>query len=213
MGVSGALAILAGAFPSAAADDLTTLGSLEHLTVAPAPQEVQEPAGQAEALPPPRPPRFGAANTWRLNVFGGGGQKPDGDDETMLRGGVGFSYFFIDNLSWEIELSALHFEQHGPDADAGNAALLLRWHLLSDVNWSLFVEMGAGIMLSTEDIPPGGSAFNFTPQAGGGFTVELHEDVRLHVGARMHHVSNGSLYDGNPGLDSWLVYLGVSVPF
>jgi hypothetical protein len=174
---------------------------------------IQEPP---DAPPPPAPvrrARFGTAGTWRINVMGGAGLALSGDDE-LARGTIGFSRFIIDDLAWELEFGGLFFRQEdGHDAFAGNASLLIRYHVLSDVNWSAFLEAGAGLLAATAEVPPGGTNLNFTPQAGGGVSIELQDDVRLLVGIRWHHVSNASLSSGNPGLDSWLAYAGLSVPF
>ena len=51
-----------------------------------------------------------------------------------------------------------------------------------------------------------------TPQAGFGFTFEVADDTRLLVGGRWHHISNATLFDSNPGRDSLLLYLGLSLP-
>ena len=53
----------------------------------------------------------------------------------------------------------------------------------------------------------------FTPQAGGGLTVDVGDDARFVLGARWHHISNANLYRENPGRDSFMVYGALSFPF
>ncbi|MEB3213592.1 MAG: acyloxyacyl hydrolase [Leptolyngbyaceae bacterium] len=126
--------------------------------------------------------------------------------------GAGLSHFFINGHSINLELNGMAFSQTGDDAVGANLALLMRWHFIRQENWSLYVDGGAGLLGTTDDVPTGGSTFNFTPQAGGGATLRLNEDQHLMMGIRWHHISNAELFDGNPGRDSVMGYVGVNFP-
>jgi hypothetical protein len=57
----------------------------------------------------------------------------------------------------------------------------------------------------------GQTNFNFTAQLGGGvqlFTSNRH--AALDLGYKYHHISNANLGDKNPGMDSHMVFVGVS---
>ncbi|MBI2467313.1 MAG: acyloxyacyl hydrolase [Candidatus Rokubacteria bacterium] len=50
----------------------------------------------------------------------------------------------------------------------------------------------------------------FTLQAGIGLLFFVSERTAITAGYRFHHLSNGNVCSGNPGLDSSLFVLGVS---
>ena len=77
----------------------------------------------------------------------------------------------------------------------------------------MYVDAGAGLLYTSSDVPDHGSSFNFTPQAGIGFTFDIGQNNRLMIGGRWFHVSNANIYDENPGLDSAMLYVGINMPF
>ena len=170
--------------------------------------------------PPPAIPDFGTKGSWRWAVQGGFAIDMDESKNTFVLLGGGFSYFMVDNLSLEIELNGMYISQVGDDAFAINFNLLGRWHFLVRDKWTLYGEVGAGLLGATEtvpgpslDDPRGGSHFEFTPQGGFGVTYEIKPQMRLVSGVRWHHISNARTNNSNPRRDSVLVYVGVSMPF
>jgi len=157
---------------------------------------------------------FGAKGSWRWTIQGAYGQDlRDVDTDILLLGG-GLTYFFIDGLSINAEFNGMYFAQgEGDNAGGFNFNLLFRWHFIRKRTWSIYGDAGAGLLITVNDVPVDGSGFNFTPQAGLGATFAITEDIRLMAGVRWHHVSNAALYDNNPGLDSVIGYVGISVPF
>ncbi|HHP7245683.1 MAG TPA: acyloxyacyl hydrolase [Elainellaceae cyanobacterium] len=155
-------------------------------------------------------PAFGSRGLQRWYVQGGGATTFENNFGLV---GAGVSHFFANGHSVNLELNGMAFDQTGDDAVGLNLAVLLRWHFIRQQNWSLYVDGGAGILGTTNDVPSTGSSFNFTPQAGGGATIRIDDEKRLMVGLRWHHISNAELYEGNPGRDSVLGYVGVNVPF
>lgn len=159
-------------------------------------------------------PVFGAQDTWRLNFMLAGGFGLDPDRDTIMGlGGVGFSYFLVDNFSIELELNAMGFDQDGPDAFGGNFNFLFRWHIVPRETWSFFVDLGAGVLVTNEDVPRDTQSFNFTPQGGIGVSFEVAPDTRAILGVRLHHTSNANTSDNNIGLDCLMAYAGISLPF
>ena len=90
---------------------------------------------------------------------------------------------------------------------------MLRKHILARDDWSLFVDVGGGLMETSDAVPPGGSSFNFVAQVGVGVSFDISDDVRLLTGVRWHHISNGRTFDTNPSQDSLYIYAGLSFPF
>jgi opacity protein-like surface antigen len=168
------------------------------------------------ALPPP----FGTKDSMRWFVQAGGAVELDETENMFGLGGGGFSYFIVDDLSLEIEFNLMYFSQQGDDAFGVDFNLLMRWHFLVRETWSLYVDGGAGLLGTTEIVPgrssnqpDGGANLNFTPQAGGGVTFEVAENVRFFGGVRWYHISNANTHESNPARDSLFVYAGVSFPF
>jgi opacity protein-like surface antigen len=154
---------------------------------------------------------FGAADSWRFNLWGG--YANDFDHDEQGHAGIGVSWFFIENLSLDLEGNGLYFDQEGDNAWGGNFNLMFRWHFLMREKWSVYADIGAGMLGTSDDVPFNGTSFNFTPQVGAGVSYEIASNVRLMTGVRWHHISNARTSDDNPGRDSLMVYAGVSFPF
>lgn len=155
--------------------------------------------------------RFGEMDSCRFNLLAG--YANDFDDASQASAGVGVSWFFVDHLSLDIELLGAGIFQPGPDAAAFNANLLFRWHFVARETWSIYADAGAGILLATEDVPRGGTPINFSPQLGVGVSFDVGNDARLMVGLRWYHISNARTSKENPGRDSLLAMVGLSLPF
>lgn len=164
--------------------------------------------------------RFGEQGTWQFNIFASGAWGESGEDENFNErdvdyygGGIGVDYFIWDDFSAGAQLVGLQFMQDGPDTWGGGFEILLRWHVINDDTWSFYLDGGAGFLKTSDDVPPHGSNYNFTPQAGIGFTIEIGGQMRAMTGIRWHHISNANSADSNPGLDSLMIYGGITVPF
>ncbi|MDG2618034.1 acyloxyacyl hydrolase [Thermoleptolyngbya sichuanensis XZ-Cy5] len=171
---------------------------------------------QAEPAAPSAPERFGAVgqNYWYVQAGPSISFDPDDDGFAAFGlAGAGITDFFAHGHSINLELNKLKFIQPGDDAVGLNLGLILRWHFVREDTWSLYVDGGAGFLVTSEDVPAeGGSQFNFTPQVGGGATFRMRDQEHLMVGLRWHHISNAELYPPNPGRDSILLYVGYMWP-
>ncbi len=156
---------------------------------------------------------FGAQGTLRWMITGGIGAQVTEvrNKEAFL--GLGLEYFLVEGFSFAPEVRLWGFFQTGEDAMGGSLDLLFRWHLVRRDHWSFFTDFGCGMLGSNHDVPIDGSRFNFTPQAGFGFTFDVGEGRRAIIGARWHHISNASLFRTNPGRDNVVVWGGLSLPF
>jgi len=164
--------------------------------------------------------RFGAKGSWRWYVLGGYTFDVESASTNMVLLGGGLSYFIVQDVSLVLEIDGLHVDQPGEDSWGGNLSLMFRWHFVSHDAWSMYFEGGCGVLGLTQRVPApddeeptGGTEFNFTPQLGGGFTWAIGDDVRLMTGIRWYHISNARTDDNNPGLDSVLLYAGVTFGF
>lgn len=126
--------------------------------------------------------------------------------------GAGISEFLFNRHSINLELNTIYFDQPGENAFGLNLALLMRWHFAKQENWSLYIDGGAGVMGTTNDVPRRAAGFNFTPQVGGGASIKLNDDQNLLFGLRWHHISHADLFNANPGRDSILGYVRLDIP-
>lgn len=164
-------------------------------------------------LTPGRQP-FGTANTSWITV--GGGISSDLEDRTDGAVYFDYSYFVAKNIELIGELSLWYLDnQEGSEAGL-NPAVVFRWHFYNEGKWSLFADLGVGVMFSTDDVPDEGTSVNFTPRVGAGFTRELADNgLRLQVGVRWAHISNARIQgnDENPSRDSVMLFAGLMWPF
>lgn len=139
----------------------------------------------------------------------------DLESDHFGRAGMGVSYFMADDLSIDVELNFGYYRSTGGDALGANFNLLFRWHFwrADDRRWTVYIDGGAGMLLTTDEVPRDGSHFNFTPQAGLGVSWDIGDNRRLFLGARWHHISNARLYDNNPGQDHGMLYVMLGWPF
>jgi len=149
--------------------------------------------------------RWTFQGSWAIDV------KEAGNEVGKL--GFVIDYFVIDNVSINAEFNGAYIAQEGPSAWGFNFNLIARWHVIAQENWSFFIDGGAGLLWTTHNVPHDGSSFNFTPQAGLGFTIGVGGDARVITGVRWLHISNANLYSTNPGRDSIEVYAGITLPF
>ncbi len=174
---------------------------------------------QADA--PAGAPLFGQADGrwWSLGFT----YAHDFEAATDLNVYASISRFLVDDFEVMGELAAWYFAQSGRDAAGLNPALNLRWHVhnthrdpTAAQHWSLFLDAGMGVLVSTDNVPQGGTGLNFTPRAGAGLTWRPSAGRSLyHAGVRWHHISNARIHgnERNPDRDAPALYAGVTFPF
>ena len=160
------------------------------------------------------------ATEW--GIFSGGGPS--------ISGGVGDRGFWFVSGRWGRQITAesgdswarghlqyaieamplyLHF-QSKTVYGAGITPLLLRYHFTRPQRFVPFLEGGAGILATTEQVPEGTSHFNFTPQAGVGLQYVSATGPGWTVGVRYHHTSNAGIARRNPGVNAIVFHAGIS---
>jgi hypothetical protein len=179
-----------------------------------------DPASTAGTLDQ-RPARveFGSEGSRWWTVTGGWSRGLSSDqtskgDDVNLSGSL--SWFIVRNVSVDAELGAWYHSQPGDDAASLNPSMVFRWHFVNTGDWTLYADLGIGVLMATDAVPATGTAFDFTPRAGLGFTRRLGEsDTRLVVGLRWAHFSNARIHgdDDNPARDGLMAYGGLTFPF
>lgn len=212
--VLGSASGLHAADAGAAAAESATLAGETGLTLSLQEGVRQEAAGQATTIPTPAK-RFGDRGSWWISL--GGGYANDFGDMSDFNAYGAVSNFLADGLEFGVELGGWYFLQDGDDAGGINGSMVVRYHFWrsEDRDWTVYADVGIGLIATSDDVPPGGTSFNFTPRAGVGFTRALTEDLRLQVGLRWHHMSNARIDgdDSNPGHDALMIYAGVVIPW
>lgn len=90
---------------------------------------------------------------------------------------------------------------------------LLRIYPLHE--WPLFVDGTAGFQLANDQIPPGGTVWNFTFGFGGGLELPIATGVSVLTGVTYHHISNalGHENERNPSLNEARLWVGMAWTF
>src|SRR5690606_4202092 len=108
-------------------------------------------------------------------------------DGEALDQGIMLSYnrFLVDDIEWFVEGWLWAFYDQGYAAAYGlSLGTGFRWHFLTREKWTMFADLGIGVLGTTDAVPPEGTEFNFMPRVGIGFTRELDENVRFIGGLR-----------------------------
>lgn len=200
----------------AAADDLFDRSELRPLEVRPieplAGFDVREPETASGASAGPAAFGEKGSRWWTFGV----GVADNFSDATDYNVRVAWSQFLVQGIEFSVEANGWYSDQPGDDAIGINPAFVFRWHFYEVERWTLFADVGIGLLFTTDDAPPGGTSFNFTPRIGIGTTYRLDDDgTRLQLGLRWHHISNARLSGDseNPARDGALLYAGVMIPF
>ncbi|CAG1011060.1 lipid A 3-O-deacylase [Phycisphaerales bacterium] len=160
-------------------------------------------------------PQWGREGTWWLSV--GAGVSNDFADATDANFNGAATYFLTEDIEFTGELGLWAYGQPGDDAIGLNPNVIIRWHFINRQTWSLYTDVGIGLVFTTNGVPEGGNSVNFTPRAGLGATFRLSEEtgVRLQVGLRWAHISNARIEgdDDNGVRDAVMGYAGLVFPF
>lgn len=136
--------------------------------------------------------------------------------EQFVGGQIGIAYYLFDRFSVNVDLPIYWVNQSGPKTVGTGFDLLARWHFVEHGRLSMYLDGGAGLLVTDHNVPRGGTHFNFTPQIGIGATWLLDRHAYLFGGARLWHLSNAGFEgdDRNPSVDSSVMgYIGVGWRF
>ena len=100
----------------------------------------------------------------------------------------------------------------GPDSnvEAGCDFLVKYSHpIINKINF--YIELGVGMMYSSQHTYEQATQFNFTEQAGGGLSFLFAENKTFNIGYRYRHFSNAGLDEPNGGVDVDFILCGISM--
>ena len=157
------------------------------------------------------------AGRWNAQLSMGGGFGWE-QEESLLSTSVGVGYYFMDDMSVNVNMLGYRIWQHERYGGAENAyglgaELIGRWEFYETEYASLFMEGGAGLFQGSERVPGRGTQFNVILTGGVGILVPITDSMSLETGIRHIHLSNASMEgtDDNPGAELFNTYMGVRV--
>src|SRR5579884_1646646 len=86
----------------------------------------------------------------------------NGSPARIESGSVGLGYYFLDNISLNLEAAGFSVQQPGPDSVISGLDLLLRHHLFTSGRFSFYIDVGGGVSYATAPTPYYGTYFNFS---------------------------------------------------
>jgi lipid A 3-O-deacylase len=158
--------------------------------------------------------------SWTMGVWTGGGSGVSGttsDTQLWLTGarlgkiltddmGQGI---FRGRLEYTVEAIPVFFVfQDSTVYGFDVTPVLLKWNFTAANRWVPFFEAGAGMLLTSDDVPEKTFPFNFTPQAGFGFYIMTGQKQAFTLTLKYMHISNGGLDKPNPGINSVQMFVG-----
>lgn len=139
------------------------------------------------------------------------------DDVTYDMGTFALEYFIDDDFALGTEFSGWDVSQGGgSDTSAVGIQLMPRFYLMHKGGFSVFYEIGAGVMYAQDHTPmPNGTTFNFTAATGFGVKWRITENVSFFGGGRYLHLSNMNRHgpDRNPSFDGAGGFGGLQIDF
>jgi hypothetical protein len=186
-------------------------------------EPAREPTGEPSPAADGRRPAggYGRAGSRWLTVGAGYAYDFDKDNDFNLH--AAWSTFLVDGFEFAIEGAGWYFNQQGDDTGGVSGSMVFRWHFwhADNYDWSVFTDFGIGLLAGFDEVPNGGTAFNFLPRLGLGYTRALNQSStgestgpRWMVGLRWHHISNARIQgdDENPARDSLMAYFALTFP-
>lgn len=129
--------------------------------------------------------------------------------------GIGFhaGSCLTDHVALGVGSNLASWWTSGRDVYSIEAEGLLRAHPFDTL--PVFVDGTAGYQLANDQIPPGGTVWNFTFGFGGGLEVPLAAGTSMLAGLNYHHISNalGRDNDRNPSQNEARLWLGLEWSF
>jgi hypothetical protein len=102
------------------------------------------------------------------------------------------------------------FQPGGTAFGAGLSPLVFKWNFAASGRVVPYFEAGGGLVVTSRDVPPGISQFNFT--SGGAFGAHfLRAQRNFSAEIRYMHVSNAGLAPPNPGINTIQVRIGIGL--
>jgi hypothetical protein len=127
----------------------------------------------------------------------------------LTRGGG--PQFVRGRFVWAIEAMPV-FGQFDPTHvyGAGVSPLLWRWNFDPRGRFAPYAELATGGLWTTKGVPEGTQTANFTAIGGFGMRWLISPHRAVALAYRFHHISNGNQSGTNPGVNSHVVWVGLS---
>ena len=152
---------------------------------------------------------------WELGLWTGGGHSVSGGtgDTGVWNAGVRVGKVFSDehgsgllrgNLEYAVDFIPAYllvFPSRTSYA-GGFDPFTLKWNFTGGRKVAPYLELGGGVLISLDNVPPGTSNVNFTPQASFGVQVFTREKRAVSLTAKYVHISNAGLTTPNPGINT-----------
>ena len=151
---------------------------------------------------------------WELGLWAGGGRSVAGGvrDINLWHGGFRVGKvlsqergpgFLRGNLQWAMDLSPAYVVTQGTTVHGiALSPLLTKWNFAPGSRVRPYIELGNGMLFTSQRVPPGASSFNFSTQAAFGVQFFRREDQAFSLSLRYEHISNAGLEPVNPGINS-----------
>jgi len=128
----------------------------------------------------------------------------------VLTGPIGPG-FLRGNFLVSVEVNpGIIFHEDRNTTYALSSGLIFRHYFAPGSRFRPFFTFGGGVLFSADPIPHDVSRVNFTPQGGGGLAIALPSGAVLSMEYRLHHMSNGTGSNLNPGANSSEFQIGMS---
>lgn len=138
----------------------------------------------------------------------------DGQGEVNNNGiGLHYGRFVDDHLALGIGSTVAGWWTGGRDVYSAELEGLLRVYPKRD--WPVFFDGTGGFQLATQQIPPGGTVWNFSFAFGGGVDIPVDAGSSVQIGVLYHHISNalGRENPRNPSQNELRLWLGYAWEF
>ena len=161
------------------------------------------------------------AGVWELGLWTGGGHSVSGGtaDTGVWNAGVRVGKVFSDehgsgllrgNLEYAVDFIPAYllvFPSRTSYA-GGFDPFTLKWNFTGGRKVAPYLELGGGVLISLDNVPPGTSNVNFTPQASFGVQIFTREKRAVSLAAKYVHISNAGLATPNPGINTLQFSIG-----
>ncbi len=134
----------------------------------------------------------------------------DGNGEVDDSGlGAQYLRYFADGVALGAGLNAATWWTAGSDVYSAELELRGRLHPLQGL--PVFVDGSSGFQIANDQIPPGGTVWNFSFGFGLGLEAPLRDSLNVQCGAFYHHISNalGRDNDRNPSQNEARLWIGL----
>lgn len=152
---------------------------------------------------------------WELGIWTAGGHSVPGgtSDTSVWNAGVRVGKVLTDehgsgwlrgNLEYAVDFIPAYllvFPRQTSYA-GGFDPFILKWNFTSGHKVAPYLELGGGVLVSLDDVPPGTNTVNFMPQASLGVQIFTREKRAVSIAAKYVHISNAGLATPNPGINT-----------